>query len=372
MIEISKDRLKAFLMLLPSIILIALFVYGFIANTFWISMTDWGGVAALAEKPVKNFVGLQNYVELFTGFLGFGFRQDLVNAVYYSVMLLAGAIGLGMFIAILLDCKPKGEDIFRTIFLYPMSLSFIVTGTIWRWMLAPQGGVNLLPTFAGGKPLSFRWLTSTQAILEFNWQNLLQIVIYILSVGLILIGFWTLRKNPAKACKRWLLPGIGIWFLAWMGGDLLPQALFMEETHGFNLATLGIILATVWQYSGYTMALYLAGFTGIPQDLRDAAMLDGASDIKYYRHVALPMLKPITISAVIILSHISLKMFDLIFAMTGPDNAETGHPALNMYLTTFRANDFAKGAAIAIVLFIVATTFIIPYLINNHRQKGKR
>jgi hypothetical protein len=69
------------------------------------------------------------------------------------------------------------------------------------------------------------------------------------------------------------------------------------------------------------------------------------------------MLKPITISAVIILSHISLKMFDLIFAMTGPDNGETGHPALNMYLTTFRANDFAKGAAIAIVLFIVAATF---------------
>ena len=68
----------------------------------------------------------------------------------------------------------------------------------------------------------------------------------------------------------------------------------------------------------------------------------------------------------------SLKMFDLIFAMTGPDNGATGHPALNMYLTTFRANDFAKGAAIAIVLFIVATTFIIPYLINNYRQKGKR
>ena len=372
MMEFSKDRIKAFIMLLPSIILIALFVYGFIANTFWISLTDWGGVAALAVKPVKNFVGLENYVELFTGFLGFRFRQDLVNAVYYSVMLLAGAIGLGMFIAILLDCKPKGEDIFRTIFLYPMSLSFIVTGTIWRWMLAPQGGVNLLPTFVGGKPLEFRWLTSTQAILEFNWQNLLQIVIYILSVGMILIGFWTLRKNPAKACKRWLLPGVGIWFFAWMAGDLLPKALFMEEVHGFNLATLGIILATIWQYSGYTMALYLAGFTGISQDLRDAAMLDGASNVKYYHHVALPLLKPITISAVIILSHISLKMFDLIFAMTGPDNGATGHPALNMYLTTFRANDFAKGAAIAIVLFIVATTFIIPYLINNYRQKGKR
>lgn len=370
--DASPDKLKAVLMLLPSIILIALFVYGFIANTFWISLTDWGGVAALAETPVKNFVGLQNYVELFTGFLGGGFRQDLVNAVYYSVMLLAGAIGLGIFIAVLLDCKPKGEDIFRTIFLYPMSLSFIVTGTIWRWMLAPQGGVNLLPTFVGGDPLTFPWLTSTQAIWEFNWQNLFLIALYGLAAGMIIIGFWTFRKNPARAGKRWLLAGVVAGLFAWLGGDLIPRALFMEEIHGFNLAALGIILATIWQYSGYTMALYLAGFTGISQDMRDAAMLDGASSIRYYRHIALPMVKPITISAVIILSHISLKMFDLIFAMTGPDNAETGHPALTMYLTTFRANDFAKGAAIAIVLFMVAATFIIPYLISNYRQKGSR
>jgi glucose/mannose transport system permease protein len=369
---ISKDKLKAFCMLLPSMILIAIFVYGFIANTFWISLTDWGGAAALADKPVKHFIGLQNYADLFFGFLGGGFRQDLVNAVYYSVMLLVGAVGIGMAIAILLDAKPKGEDIFRTIFLYPMALSFIVTGTIWRWMLAPQGGVNLLPTFFGGRPLTFRWLTSTQAILEFNWQHLLQIILYVFAVGMILIGLWTFRTHPARACKRWLLPGIGTWFIAWLGGSLFPDALFMEETHGFNLATVGIILATIWQYSGYTMALYLAGFTGISQDLRDASMLDGASSIKYYQYIALPMVKPITISAVIILSHISLKMFDLIFAMTGPDNAETGHPALNMYLTTFRANNFASGAAIAIVLFVVAATFIIPYLVSSYRQKEKQ
>ena len=172
--------------------------------------------------------------------------------------------------------------------------------------------------------------------------------------------------------KRWLVPGIVIGAGTWLFGGLLPKALFMEETHGFNMATLGIIMATVWQYSGYTMALYLAGFNGISQDLRDAAMLDGASQFGYYRHVAIPMLKPITISAVIILSHISLKMFDLVFAMTGPDNAETGHPALNMYLTTFRANEFAKGAAIAIVLFLIAAMFIVPYLIGQYKQQGRR
>ena len=183
-------------------ILIAVFVYGFIGNTFWLSLTDWGGVAALAENPVRNYAGLSNYKELFTGFLGGGFRQDLVNAVYYSVMLLLGAIGTGLIIAILLDNKPRGEAVFRTIFLYPMSLSFIVTGTIWRWMLAPQGGVNILPTYAGLEPLKFRWLSSTGAIFEFNWQNLLQIAFYILAAVLIIGGLMacpTLRAPRANA-----------------------------------------------------------------------------------------------------------------------------------------------------------------------------
>jgi glucose/mannose transport system permease protein len=369
--EATKDRLKAFLTLFPSMLLIAIFVYGFIGNTIWTSMTDWGGSGSLAINPEKNFVGLDNYVELFTGFLGGGFRQDLVNAVYYSVMLLAGAIGLGMFIAILLDQKPKGEDVLRTIFLYPMALSFIVSGTIWRWLLAPQGGVNILPTYVGLEPLSFQWLSSQAAILEFNWQNLFAVLLYIVSFLLIMVGLFSMKRNPLLAMKRWLGPGIVVGAATWLFGGMLPEALFMEEMHGFNMATLGIIMATIWQYSGYTMALYLAGFNGISQDLRDASMLDGASEMGYYRHIAIPMLKPITISAVIILSHISLKMFDLVFAMTGPDNAETGHPALNMYLTTFRANDFAAGAAIAIVLFLVAATFIVPYLVGQYRQRRR-
>ncbi|SOB59665.1 Binding-protein-dependent transport systems inner membrane component [Pseudodesulfovibrio profundus] len=369
--EASRDKLKALLTLLPSMLLIGIFVYGFIGNTIWTSMTDWGGTGSLSMTPQKNFVGLDNYVELFTGFLGGGFRQDLVNAVYYSVMLLAGAIGLGMFIAILLDQKPKGEDVLRTIFLYPMSLSFIVSGTIWRWLLAPQGGVNVLPTYVGLEPLSFSWLSSTEAVLQFNWQNLFQIILYVAAFIMIMVGLYKLRSHGNAAVKKWLGPGIVVGGGAWLFGGMLPEALFMEEMHGFNLATLGIIIATIWQYSGYTMALYLAGFNGISQDLRDAALLDGATEAGYYRHVAIPMLKPITISAVIILSHISLKMFDLVFAMTGPDNAETGHPALNMYLTTFRANDFAVGAAIAIVLFLVAATFIVPYLIGQYRQRRR-
>jgi glucose/mannose transport system permease protein len=366
----KRDKHIAFLMLLPSIILIAIFVYGFIGNTLWISLTDWGKGASLAVNPIKNFVGLKNYADLFSGILNGRFRQDLVNAVFYSVMLLVGAIGLGMIIAILLDRKPKGESFFRTLFLFPLSLSFIVSGTIWRWLLAPYGGVNVLPTFVGMERIEFRWLSSKQTILQFNWQNLLEFFVMGSAVVLILIGIILVKKKKKNSLYYYLIPGLILGAMVWLWGSRLPRILFMEEMHGFNLATTGIILATIWQFAGYTMALYLAGFRGISQDLLDAAHLDGASDYKYYRYVAIPLLKPITISAVIILSHISLKMFDLIFAMTGPDNAETGHPALLMYLTTFRANDFAKGAAIAVVLFMLAATFIIPYLINSyHREK---
>ncbi|THB66733.1 MAG: sugar ABC transporter permease [Desulfovibrio sp.] len=398
MASISKDRWLAIATLMPSIILIGIFVYGFIGNTFYVSMTDWNEEQALSFDPEINYTGLENYrylfsdslspevqemlaqmqetmgddfpddISMFTDPLGTRFRQDMVNAVFYSVLLLAGAVGLGMFLAILLDRRPRGIGILRTVFLYPMALSFIVTGTIWNWLLAPQG-LNQLPTAVGLDPIQFDWLSSRDQILTFNWQRLLPVLLYILAAVLIVWGLMRLRRKGAKALYHLLLPGVVIGASTWLFGGFLPDVLMMEEPHGFNLATLGIIMAAVWQYSGYTMALYLAGFHGISLDIAEAAKLDGAGPFGYYRHVAIPMLKPITISAVIILSHISLKMFDLIYAMTGWDTATTGHPALNMFTTSFRANNFAKGAAIAVVLFLLAAMFIIPYLVSSYRKK---
>jgi glucose/mannose transport system permease protein len=127
----------------------------------------------------------------------------------------------------------------------------------------------------------------------------------------------------------------------------------------------------VWQMSGYTMALYLAGLRGIPDELRQAARVDGASEFQLFRHVVLPLLAPITLSAVIILGHLSLKIFDLIWAMAGVDNATTDVPALLMYLRSFRANRFAEGAAIAMVLLVLVALVIVPYLWSVLRS-GRR
>ena len=358
--------------LLPSILLIAVFIYGFIGNTVYFSFTDWGRGAGLAENPIIRLIGFENYKELFTGFIQARFRQDLINAAFYSFLLVLCTIVIGILLAILLDQAVRGENIFRTVFLYPLSLSFIVSGTIWRWLLAPSGGINILPTLVGLPKIDFLWISSRSSILNFNWQSLPRIIALLLSIVLLLRAIWlwrTRRSRPRLKIGRLLIIPALLLFYAVVLHPIVPKILPYEEEHGFNLATLGVILAAVWQYSGYTMALYLAGFRGVAPVLRDAARVDGLGELRYYLQIALPNVWPITLSAVIILAHISLKMFDLIFAISGTDNASTGHPAVLMYLTTFRANNFSLGAAIAVVLFIFSSLLIIPYLINSYRSR---
>ncbi|MBZ9751186.1 sugar ABC transporter permease [Deinococcus sp. HMF7604] len=367
---LSKDRLWSMAVLAPSIILVAVFVYGFIARSVYVSMTDWGNdpAQALALDPVIRFIGLANYQELFTGFLQGRFRQELVSTVFFTLFFILGCLGLGLGLALILDRNPRGEGLWRTIFLFPMSLSFIVTGTIWRWMLQPQGGVNQAPTLFGGQPATFPWLSSTDAIWKFDWNKLPLITASVVAVVLIVVAARAAQSGDrrrtlvAAVCAALLL---GWALLVAPNLKLLPA----PEPHGFNLALIGIIIAAVWQMSGYTMALYLAGLRGIPEELREAAKVDGAGDLGMYRHVIFPLLAPISLSAMIVLGHISLKIFDLVYAMAGPDNINTSVPALNMYLTSFRQNQFALGAAIGTILLILVAFVIVPYLTSQFRAE---
>ncbi|OOV13941.1 MULTISPECIES: sugar ABC transporter permease [unclassified Deinococcus] len=367
---LSKDRLWSMAVLAPSVILIAVFVYGFIARSVYVSMTDWGNdpAQALALDPIIRWVGLANYQELFTGFLQGRFRQELVSTIFFTVFFILGCLGLGLGLALILDRNPKGEGLWRTIFLFPMSLSFIVTGTIWRWMLQPGGGVNQAPTLLGGEASTFGWLSSTDAILKFDWNRLPLLTAGVVGVVLIVLAVRAARSGDrtrtlvAGACAALLL---GWALLIGPNVKMLPA----PELHGFNLALIGIIIAAVWQMSGYTMALYLAGLRGIPEELREAAKVDGASDLSLYRHVIFPLLAPISLSAMIVLGHISLKIFDLVYAMAGPDNISTSVPALNMYLTSFRQNQFALGAAIGTILLILVAFVIVPYLSSQFRSE---
>jgi len=369
----NKDSLYSFLVILPSLVLLAVFVYGFIFQTFYISLTDWGRdpAQALLANPQIRFIGFENYRELFTGFIDSRFRQDLFNTFFFTLFFVLGCLGAGLGLAILLDQGPKGEGFFRTIFLFPMSLSFIVTGTIWRWMLQPQGGVNQLPTLVGLPKGEFAWLTSRQQIWQVSWNDVPFITALLVGLVLVLITLSAFRRGEQR--RGYIALGSATLLLLWaftLGRSLQP--LPYEELHGFNLALIGIILAAVWQMSGYTMALYLAGLRGIPEELREAARVDGASEWQLYWRVILPQLAPITLSAMMILGHISLKIFDLVFAMAGADNAPTDVPALLMYLTTFRANQIAKGAAIAMILLLLVAAVIVPYLYRQLKSEVRR
>jgi len=138
-----------------------------------------------------------------------------------------------------------------------------------------------------------------------------------------------------------------------------------------KIGIIAVAIAAVWQFSGYTMALYLAGLRGIPLELREAAAIDGANQWKIFYYITLPFLRPITFGAIIILGHISLKIFDLVVAMTGSGPAfSCDVPALFMYDTTFRGNHFAQGASIAIILLLLVSLLIIPYLITTFSKEA--
>ena len=369
----KRDQITAILMVLPSVILLAIFVYGFIGQTIYSSLTDWGRnpAQALAINPELRFVGLENYRMLFTSPIDVRFRQDLVNMVFFTVFFLLGCLGLGLSMAMLLDQNIRSEGFFRTVFLFPMSLSFVVTGTIWRWMLQPRGGVNVLPTLVGLPAGQFSWLSSRERVMVFNWQNLPTYTAVLVGALLLYLSWQAVQDR--RIVRTVVAFGSSLLLLVWAwqgtpGVEILPYA----ENYGFNLALIGVIIAAVWQMSGYTMALYLAGLRGIPVEVREAGLVDGASSWQLYRHVIFPLLRPITLSAMIILGHISLKIFDLVFAMAGPDNARVSVPALLMYITSFRGNQFAKGASIAVILLILVTFVIVPYLWSQLRNEVQR
>ncbi|MDX1994991.1 MAG: sugar ABC transporter permease [bacterium] len=367
------DRFIAIAMIAPSIILIAIFVYGFIGWTGWTSLTDSNALQQLQRLPANN-VGLTNYGNLFAGQLDNRFRVDIVNTVFFTGLFVLVCLGLGMLLAILLDQKIKGEGIFRTIFLFPMALSFVVTGVVWKWLFNPGAGINVLPTAIGLPAGTFRWFISEDRILEFVWRDLPIIAAVLIGLFVILPALYYVVTRRSRVGGIILIVGVilNAWLLLGAAPALAGRSYLGQERHGFNLALLAVVLAAGWQMSGYTMAMYLAGLRGISEELREAARVDGCSEIGVYRRIVFPLLAPITLSAIIILGHISLKIFDLVYVMGGGDNLKIDMPGLNMFFETFRGQNFGRGAAIAMVMLVMVAVVIVPYLISNFRSEATR
>ena len=240
-----QEKLLAFAFITPSIIAIGIFVYGFIGWSLRVSLSSWRGLL-----PDYTWAGLSNFIGLFQDRR---FLIDIQNTLIFTIFFLAASLVIGLLLAILIDRIKWAGNLFRGVFLFPMAVSFIVTGVAWRWLMNPATGSRI-----SGLNLLFDNLG-----LDF------------------LINNWHTTAPP--------------WGIAF------------------------VVIPAVWQMSGFTMALYLSGIQSIPAELRESAKMDGANEFQVFRYIILPLLNPVTLSAVIILGHISLKIFDLIVAMSGKD-----------------------------------------------------
>lgn len=280
---LNRDMLIAILVLSPSILAVALFIYSFIGWTFYISLVDWNSVV-----PDYTFVGLKNWTRLFNDVR---FHADLRNLLFYAIGFMGQCIIFGFIIAALLDQHIKGEAIFRTIVIFPFAVSGIVTGVAWRWLMQPTTGINLLLANIG-----LDWFQPT-------WNS---------------------------------HPQHGIW---------------------------AVSVAAAWQFTGYVMALYLAGLRGISNDLLEAASIDGAGTFATYRYVIIPLLMPVTFTVIVLTGMNAIRVFDLVAAMGGSGPAfATDTLAFFMFQSTFGAYRFSLGAAIGAFMILLSAFLIVPYL----------
>nr|WP_295708579.1 sugar ABC transporter permease [uncultured Halomonas sp.] len=277
------------LVLAPSVAISLFFVYGFMLWTFVLSLTS------SRMLPSYDFVGFGQYSRLMANERWW---VASTNLMIFGVLFVVICLVIGSLLAILLDQKIRQEGALRTIYLYPMALSFIVTGVVWKWLLNPQLGIQAMVQSWGFESFRFDWIT-----------------------------------DP-------------------------------------DMAIYTLVIAAVWQASGFVMALFLAGLRGIDDSIVKAAQLDGASLPRIYWRVVMPCLRPVVFSAVMILAHIAIKSFDLVVALTGggPGYA-TDLPATFMYAHAFTRAQIGLGSASAMLMLGGVLAILIPYLYSELRSR---
>ena len=285
------------LVLSPSIAMIFVFVYGFILFTVYVSFTD-SRILPFVDKsgqPTFELIGFTNYVKLFS--LSH-WDISIANMVIFAGLYIVICTFIGLMLAIFLDQKIRGEGVLRPLYLYPMALSFIVTGTAWKWFLDPGIGLENIVQTWGWESFTFNWIKSR------------------------------------------------------------------------DFAIYTVVIAAVWQTSGFVMAMFLAGLRGIDNEILQAAQMDGASNWNLYRRIIIPQLRPAFLSAFVILAHLAIKTFDLVIAMTGggPGRA-TELPATFMYSYTFSRNQMGIGASSAVIMLITIAAIMVPYLYSELRER---
>ena len=211
------------------------------------------------------------------------------------------AIGFGFLLACLIDREKRGEGLFRTVFLYPLAVSLIVTGVAWRWLFDPSLGVQNFFHFMGWTWLRFDWLASGET------------------------------------------------------------------------AIYGIILASVWQGSGFYMALMLAGLKSINSEIWSAARLDGVSTWRLYAEIIIPMMKFTFLTCAILLSLGVVKAYDIVVAMTnGGPGQSTWVPAYFTINAYWAKSNLGFASAAAVVMLCITVAVFLPLVSLTAWQQRKQ
>jgi glucose/mannose transport system permease protein len=277
------------LVLSPTIVIAAVFLYGFALWTGWISLT------ASTLLPRYDLVGLAQYQRLWANprwLTAYG------NLFVYGALYITLCVALGLLLAILLDRRVACEGALRTIYLYPMAVSFVVTGTAWRWILNPSLGLQQTMRDLGWSSFTFDWL-----------------------------------GDPDRALYA-------------------------------------LVIAGVWQSTGFAMALFLAALRGIDGEIVKAARIDGAPAWKIYALILVPMLRPAFLTVIVLLSVAVLRNFDLVVVLTGGGPGYASDlPSRFMYEMAFRRDQLGLGAASAIMMLFTFIAIIVPYLHSELRVR---
>jgi len=286
-----KKNIPNIIFIAPAVILVVIFVYIFSGWNVWASLTDWRIIGRMGK-----FIGVQNYINLFAN--DDTFRMCLFNTIKLMVIFIGLTIPLGIICAILLDLGLKGKGIFRTIYLIPLSFSFVASATMWSWMFMPdKGSINTLLRMLNLNFLTQPWITSTRQ------------------------------------------------------------------------AIICVAIVYIWQFSGFATLVYYAGISAVDPNIIDAVEVDGATTFQKYTQVVVPLQKPATLTVLLILLMYSLRVFDLVWVLTGGGPAFSSEVlATYMYRVTFNQNLFAYGASISFFMFILSLIIIIsPVLIGTLR-----
>ena len=287
--RVPRDLRMSRLVLSPTVAIAAVFLYGFALWTGWISLT------ASTLLPNYDIAGLVQYQRLWSNPR---WLTAYRNLFVFGTLYVGLCVAIGLLLAILLDRRIVCEGALRTIYLYPMAVSFVVTGTAWRWILNPSPGLQ-------------------QSVRDLGWT-----------------GF----------------------SFDWLGDP--DRALYT------------LVIAGVWQSAGFAMALFLAALRGIDGEIVKAARVDGAPVWKIYALVLVPMLRPVFLTVIVLLSVAVLRNFDLVVVLTGGGPGYASDlPSRFMYEMAFRRDQLGLGAASAIMMLFTFIAIIVPYLHSELRVR---